>query len=197
MTEREEKILDMSEELFDEMFEARLPAMERYIEEHSKEVVGELISALEKVLRQVEMQQNQGEKMPIAYLVFSYLYSGMELKRKRIRIDAMDQRFYADITESAIYLDLDCFYQFYEKDLELIKANINKYFPRIYEYEFVTVRQEYAMYYHEVVQQFLEDLLESSDEEILFDGIKTADTVVALFGSYMDQADVICKWGGT
>jgi len=191
MMERQEKLLKEIEELLSEQFIKGCEKITAYCEEHSQELVTELLLALRQVMEQASSLQDNGQKGQIKYLVFSLLHSGIVVGKNHIRIDAMDAGFYSDPAECVSYLNLAGIYQSFEEDIAGIKNELSRNIPRIREYEMDIVRYEYAVYYRQVVKAFLQTMLEEMDGDTMFGCVGRDASVQVLFGEYMDRAEVL------
>lgn len=196
MTDRKKRIDAFCRDVLPDQFNKSCPEIVGWCEEHCQEMVSELLDALKIVTGKVKTLQQSGKKGKIKYLVFSHLYTGMILGHKRIRIDAMDQGLYGDITDTEAYLDMEGIYQFLAADLEAIKEELRRSIPQILEYEIERIRYEYMMRYQGMAKAFIKAILEEVDSALLLAEINCEAQVTVLFGGYMDHADVILKLKG-
>lgn len=186
---REDKINRELESVLPDVFLQTCKKIEANQEEYSHEMNLEVIESIRAVIDQVCHLQKDRKKGKIKYILFSHLHSGLLLQQKQIRIDMMDERFYLDSAETAVYLDFSGVYQYFEEDIQRIKREVIKSVPRMREYEVDIIRYVYAGYYHRIAKQYLTNLLEGINLLTLCSDIKMESAVYVLFGEYMGEAD--------
>lgn len=197
MIDRKSEILKIMNEILPEQFFKSSGNIAMFCEEHSRDTVHGFLKAFREAVERAVILQNRGEKGKMGYILFSYLYSSIFLKRYFIRIDLMDCGFYSDTAQSTSYWDAGSIYHLFEEDVETIRKEIGKHIPRIREYEADYIRYAYAPYYHGIARDFIQSMLEEVIPEANFLP-KRADMeerVQILFGEYMGQADVLFTLG--
>lgn len=166
------------------------------LNENGETVWEELETALWDVLNQAVKAKDKGRKGDIHYLAFSFLKSGIYLDRLEWHINALDDGFYLDETETAGYYT-PAFLNFsYVKDLEELRKALGKEFIRIQNFEWDRVKEVYAGYYDAFMFSMVESLKERIAEEMADSGM-TADGCRLIYGEYMDKAEIICEVQGT
>lgn len=162
-------------------------------EENSRNMVHQFLKAFIRAKEQAIISQDNNKKGRLAYILFSNLYSSMFLKRYLIRIDLMDGGFYSDTSPSTSYWDAADIYYLFEEDVKAVSENIEKYFPRIREYEVDYIRYAYMPYYHRICKAFVQSILTEalSEEGFLPCKDRLDSQVRILFGEYMGQADTL------
>ena len=183
---RIEKINQCIPAICSNVFEQSLKKIESYCEEESRNVTLEFVEAMNHLMDQVYSSQQEKGKGKLCYLVFSHLHSGILLQHSRIRLEAMDHRFYTDPIETAVHLNANGIYQFLEEDLISIKKEAIQLVPRIYEYELDLIRYEYELYYHRAAKQWIRELLEGIEPDVWFErdygGTVCEDVVWRIYG---------------
>lgn len=166
------------------------------LNENGETVWKELKTALWDALNQAGAAKEKGGKGDIHYLAFSFLKSGIYLDRLEWYINALDDGFYLDETETAGYYTPAFLNASYAKDLEEIRKALGKEFIRIQNYEWDRVKEVYAGYYDAFMFSMVESLKERIAEEMADSGM-TADGCRLIYGEYMDKAEIICEVQGT
>lgn len=191
---RMEKINGCLPTICSPVFANSIKRIEAYCEKNSREVSQEFVEALTNLFDELAKKQPKKQKGKLNYLVFSPLQSGIQLGQKRIRLEAMDYRFSMDPMETAVHLDAEGIYHFFEEDIEQIKKEAIQVVPRIYEYELDLIRYEYAGYYHSVAKQWVKELLSELEPGVWLDKIETEPCVKLLFGGYQEAAELLLVW---
>ncbi|MFV0239098.1 MAG: hypothetical protein ACK5H4_03525 [Lacrimispora sphenoides] len=166
-------------------------------EENSREMAHSFVEAFKVAMEQAVNLQDRKEKGNVGYILFSHLYSSMFLKQYLIRIDLMDRGFYSDTAQSMSYWDAGNIYHLFEEDVEAIRKELERDFPRIREYETDSIRYAYATYYHRLAKTFIQAILEEAlpEKGFLPEQARLENRVSILFGEYMGEADVLFKLG--
>ncbi len=194
--DRKERLAECMKELLPLQFEMSGVAVTQYCSEHAWEVASEVLTGLSTAIEQAVRLQQEKKKGAVKYVIFSCLYSGMFLQRDRIRVDILDERFYGDEAEAAVYLDLNGIYQNFETDIKQLYTQAVKAIFQIQRYEMDYIRFEYMMYYHRMAKAFIKAVLEETEVSFLFADAVYCDEVNVLFGGYMDEADYLLTLRG-
>ncbi len=195
--DRKEEFMTAMEYILPEQFSKSSRSITLHCEKHSKEIVHTFLEAFKAAVEQTTILQDQKKKGKVRYILFSHLYSSIFLQRYLIRIDLMDHAFYSDSSQAVSYWDARDIYQLFEEDVEAIRKELGKNFPRIYEYEADFIRYAYAPYYHGVTKAFLLAMLEEAlpERNFLPQQDRLESFVSILFGEYMGEADVLFQLG--
>lgn len=195
--DRKEEFMTAMEYILPEQFSKSSRSITLHCEKHSKEIVHTFLEAFKTAVEQTTILQDQKKKGKVRYILFSHLYSSIFLQRYLIRIDLMDLTFYSDSSQAVSYWDARDIYQLFEEDVEAIREELGKNFPRIHEYEADFIRYAYAPYYHGVTKAFLLAMLEEAlpERNFLPHQDRLESFVSILFGEYMGEADVLFQLG--
>lgn len=194
---RKEELLSAIKQLLPQQFINSSKKIVTYCEENSREMVYQFLKAFISAKEQAIAFQNNNEKGKLSYILFSNLYSSIFLKRYLIRIDFMDGGFYNDTAQSTSYWNADNIYYLFEEDIKAICEKIEKWFPRIREYEVDYIRYAYMPYYHGITKTFIQSMLTEAfmEEGFLPYKDKVENQVRILFGEYMGETDVLFVLG--
>ena len=195
--DRKEEFMTAMEYILPEQFSKSSRSITLHCEKHSKEIVHTFLDAFKTAVEQTTILQDQKKKGKVRYILFSHLYSSIFLQRYLIRIDLMDHAFYSDSSQAVSYWDARDIYQLFEEDVEAIREEMGKIFPRIHEYEADFIRYAYAPYYHGVTKAFLLAMLEETlpERNFLPQQDRLESFVSILFGEYMGEADILFQLG--
>lgn len=195
--DRKEELMTAMESLLPEQLSKSIRSITLHFEKHSKEIVHTFLEAFKKAVEQAAVLQDEKKKGKVRYILFSYLHSSIFLQRYLIRIDLMDHTFYSDSSQAVSYWDARDIYQLFEGDVEAIREQLGKNYPRIREYEADYIRYAYAPYYHGVTKAFLQAMLEEAlpESNFLPQQDRLESFVSILFGEYMGEADILFHIG--
>lgn len=195
--DRKEEFMTAMEPILQEQFSKSSRCITSHCEKHSKKIVHTFLKAFKAVVEQTTILQDEKKKGKVKYILFSHLYSSMFLQHYLIRIDLMDPAFYNDSSHAVSYWDARYIYEFFEEDVEAIRKELGKIFPRIREYEADYIRYAYAPYYHRLTKAFLQAMFQEavSESNFLPQRERLERCVMILFGEYMGEADVLFHLG--
>lgn len=194
MSDRREKILEVTESLIPEIWQQSSVETGLFCEERSKELAEGVLSAIEQGIRQIVRNVGKEGLEQIRYLLFSCLNSSIFLRKYLIRIEISGPELYLETPMAEMYWDAGDIYRLFERDIEAIQRGMASQIPRIRSYEVDEIRYAYAPYYHGMAKAFISEMMAeivgSCAEET---GREKQEQLMILFGEYMGEADVLYR----
>ena len=190
--DRRDTMISAIQDCMEETFLESCGQIQTELNEKGETVWGELKTALRDVLNQAGKAKEKDDKGDIHYLAFSFLKSGIYLGHLEWYINALDDGFYLDETDTAGYYIPGFLNKSYTRDLEEIRKALGKEFVRIQNFEWDRIKEVYAGYYDALMFRMVESLKEMIAEEMADSGI-TGDGCRLIYGEYMDKAEIICE----
>ena len=193
MNEREKSIYEAGKALLAGRLAQNIREIEAEFQSSPEEYCKTFFDAIQELLGRVTGEQAQGAKGPLRYIFISYLQLSLYTGRYQLRLDAYDDRQYADLTDTHVYWSPDFIFQYIDADIAYFREHAHRHVPRVREYEVMRFALRYAMHYYQIARQFAEDLIGSA----LAKNIPDAETLTVRFGGYMDQTEVLFETGAT
>ncbi|MDR0469896.1 MAG: hypothetical protein LBH09_07985 [Peptococcaceae bacterium] len=198
MPSLEERQREMSEYLKDDaerIFSERTSQTMERLHTHKAEILQSLIDAMRSSSALVQPIIASGRKQKVKYLQFSFLLSGVLTRELRLKMDFLDARYYADITDSGGYWDYSALLPFVDEDMEILRNKLLKQFRRVMEYELSDIRMVYCVGLFAIMEMALTELVaETAFAEALAEVFEPE--VFVLYGAYHDQAKLIATIAG-
>ena len=160
----------------------------------SSQLCSSLCVALLQILKQVQSLQKLGQKGSIAYISFSLLQSNVLLDQFALHIDAYDERFLLDGSETAAEWDFSLLIQSIDTDFESVAQVLRKTQIRVQEYEILELKRSYQTCYYPVVLEFLPTLLDECLMQLPLDTIQLCPEIVFTFGKYLEKQLPFYTW---
>ena len=199
MSERREKILEVTGNMFSEQFEKSSTETVLHCEKESSRIIEGLLKALGEVISQAFCKEEKNNAK-VQYLLFSCLHSSIFLQKYLIRIDLMGEGLYNDNPLGTSYWDGEDIYCLFEKDISEFRRRMEGKVPRIRAYEMNYVRYAYAPYYHRMTKAFISEMLEEmldgalaceAETRTVQENTKEEGQIKIMFGEYMGEADIL------
>jgi len=105
MSDRREKILEVTESLIPEIWQQSSVETGLFCEERSKELAEGVLSAIEQGIRQIVRNVGKEGLEQIRYLLFSCLNSSIFLRKYLIRIEISGPELYLETPMAEMYCD--------------------------------------------------------------------------------------------
>lgn len=165
------------------------------IERDGEKIWNEIKEILDEVSEKIVMGQREGKKGKIKYLSFNFLQLSSYTNKLQWYITAFDENFYIDEQDVGIYYSPIYLNEKYLHELEYMNKILRQKYIRIQNYEWDMIKRVYAVYYDSIMQVLLENLLEMMREYIATSDICISNTVLIIYGQYMDEAKILYEVG--
>jgi hypothetical protein len=190
LEERKRGIDEYLAERIKTLYPARMQEAVEYARTHKSKLTDGLVSVLAAAAASAKSLIDGGIKQKVKCLQFSYLFSAALMKELRLRIDLYDSRHYGDLSEACSYWDYGSLFPYIDEDMATLKAESIKRFTRVMDYEFTDVRLYYHIWLFALTESILAELISENAFMASLTDIFDSEVTV-LFGSYLDQAEVI------
>lgn len=191
MDEKTNEILEYIQPYMQKACYISCNAVKAVIETQGNRLWKELQNIMDVLFRKAVIQQKEGKKGYIKYLVFSFLWQYIDRERLVWRIEALDDGFYLDEMELAVFFCPEFLQERFESDLCMLYQETEKKFLRLQSYEKEGVRREYAEYYFWIFYRLLESMTNLIIKEVRNSDIIRTDQFKMIYGRYMDKAIII------
>ncbi len=188
---RKTQIIDYIQLYMDQCFLESCQLIQHEVEEKGNEIWREVKEILQELFKEIEAMQKQHEKGKIQYLIFNFRISGLLTDRMEIYIDALDDSFYLDGSETARSYYPDFLQEEFRQDIEKLVGWVEKKFLRLQEHEMSEIKRKYAEYYDEILCEMVRSLSELIVREIKDSSIEITDNITMAYGKYMDEAVIV------
>ncbi len=191
---REEQFLDCIRRCM----EQRSMCLERDTWELYKNKENAIVESFQKVLgmaiQQTEEMIASGSKQPISYIQLSYLLSGALLGEHLLKVDFYDYHYYGDMQEIDCFWDYGALFPQYEQELGFLERELRQALPRISAYELQKAQTYYQVGNFMVLETILQDMMQKIKPEERLGNSSAVDGAV-FYGAYLDQSEMIYRWG--
>ncbi|MFR4440706.1 MAG: hypothetical protein ACLT46_13320 [Hungatella sp.] len=161
---------------------------------NERDIVDSFQNAFLTGMEQLHDIMTSGKKQAISYIQISYLLSTALSGEKLIKIDFYDRHYYGDIYEADCFWDYGKLFPEYKEELILLKKELQQVLPRITSYEFQKASTYYQIGNFIVLETVVKDMLYKIKPEEL-PGKYLAANGGVFYGAYLDQSEMIYKWG--
>jgi len=190
MEKRQKNIFETGEIILAERLSKNITAIQEDFQENMEKYYGGFLRTIQNLLEQVEKVQERNDKGALCYICISYLQSSLYTGSYQLRIDAYDEKFYADLAETCVYWSPDFIFKYMNDDIDYFRESIGNHVVRVKTFEVMDFAGKYIMNYYRIVQQFVADLMIVIMEEL---DIQNRENVEITFGGYMDQSIDLLK----
>ena len=157
-------------------------------------IVESFQEVLGMAIQQIGEMIASGSKQPVSYIQLSYLLSGALLGEHLLKVDFYDYHYYGDMQE------IDCFWHYgalfpqYEQELGFLERELRQALPRISAYELQKAQTYYQVGNFMVLETILQDMMQKIKPEERLGGSSAVNGAV-FYGAYLDQSEMIYRWG--
>ena len=189
---RKTELMKYIQPYMEEYFQISCTLIQKDIERNGEEIWSELKNILYKLFIIVKERQTHHKKRDLQYLNFNFLQSGIYTSKFELCIDALDDGFYLDKQETALYY-CPCFLQEkYQKDICGLLQQAESKFIRLQEYELVEIKKQYTAVYDCIVYEWIKSLAKLILQEVVRSSVGITDKFMLIYGKYMDEAIILC-----
>ena len=178
--------------------EQRSMCLERDTWELYKRKEHAVVESFQKVfgmaMQQAEEMIACGNKQPISYIQLSYLLSGALLGEHLLKVDFYDYHYYGDMQEIDCFWDYGALFPQYEQELRFLEKELRQALPRISAYELQKAQTYYQVGNFMVLETILQDMMQKIKPEERLGGSSAVNGAV-FYGAYLDQSEMIYRWG--
>lgn len=189
--DRREQILKYIQPYMKGCFQRSCSLIQAKLEYYANEIWEELRSKINECLNHASVIQKQQNKGKLQYLVFSFLQCGVYLECLELRIELLDDCFYLDEEEAAVYYCPSFLQEEYVKDQNFLQKKAGEKFVRLQNYERVDLKREYSGFYQSILFRMIESLTEMILELIADYMIFVEEDFKIIFGEYMGNAIIL------
>lgn len=175
----------------EECFRKSCDAIQTEIDFHACEIWGGLRCSIVECLKHAGALQHQQKKGKLQYLVFSFLQCGVYLERLELRLDLLDDGFYLDEEEAAVYYCPYFMQNRFVDDLIFLQKKAGEKFVRLQNHERMDIKREYADFYQSILFQMVKSLSNVILEVMVDYKIFVEEDFKIIFGEYMGNAIVL------
>ena len=191
---REEQFLDCIRSCM----ERRSMCLEQDTWEVYKKNKDAIVESFQEVLGMAMQQAEEmiacGSKQPISYIQLSYLLSGALLGEHLLKVDFYDYHYYGDMQEIDCFWDYGALFPQYEQELRFLEKELRQALPRISAYELQKAQTYYQVGNFMVLETILQDMMQKIKPEERLGGSSAVNGAV-FYGAYLDQSEMIYRWG--
>ena len=191
---REEQFLDCIRSCM----ERRSMCLEQDTWEVYKKNKDAIVESFQEVLgmaiQQIGEMIASGSKQPVSYIQLSYLLSGALLGEHLLKVDFYDYHYYGDMQEIDCFWDYGALFPQYEQELRFLEKELRQALPRISAYELQKAQTYYQVGNFMVLETILQDMMQKIKPEERLGGSSAVNGAV-FYGAYLDQSEMIYRWG--
>lgn len=175
----------------EECFRCTCRLIQRDVDSCGRQIWKELKEKIDEVLQLTSDLQKQNKKGSIQYLVFNFLRNSTSRDKLSLYIQTLDDSFYLDEQETAVYYYPSFLQDKYVDDLSCLYRKAEEKFIRLQSYELTSIKELYTEFYFSIVFSLIQQLSELIIKEVIMSNIQVTDSFKIIYGEYMDQAIVI------
>ncbi len=157
-------------------------------------IVESFQEVLSMAIQQIGEMIASGSKQPISYIQLSYLLSGALLGEHLLKVDFYDCHYYGDLQEIDCFWDYGALFPQYEQELGVLERELRQAIPRISAYELQKAQTYYQVGNFMVLGTILQDMMQKIKPEERLGGSSAVNGAV-FYGAYLDQSEMIYRWG--
>lgn len=187
-SDRRELIAQFLQPYMEECFRKSCSLIQTELDCNASKIWGELRNKINECLNYAYIMQQQQKKGRLQYLVFSFLQCGVYFERLELRIELLDDGFYLDEEEAAVYYCPYFLQERYEDDLNFLQKKAGEKFVRLQNYERMDIKRAYASFYQSISFRMIESVTEIILELITDYKILAEEDFKIIFGEYMGNA---------
>lgn len=175
----------------EECFQHTCQLVQTEIETSGSQIWDELKEKLDEVLKLVAEMQKRQKKGNIQYLGFYFLQNSIWRDKLNFQVNALDDSFYLDESETARCFCPAFLQDKYGSDISCLYEKAKEKIIRIQKYELVKLKEYYAVYYYSIMYRMIESLAEKIMLEVKESNVRITDKFKIIYGGYMDRATII------
>ncbi|MBQ9989543.1 MAG: hypothetical protein IJP31_01160 [Lachnospiraceae bacterium] len=193
--ERKEQYIALMKELLTAYYEGAHARIQKAPNQQKKEWKKGLIKVLERAAKDLRELIYNGQKGRIQYVHFSYLLSGALSEELLIRLDAYDKRYYRDVEEVECYWDYSSIFPDFSAEFNRLAEELRKRMIRVQSSEVSRLKIGMMVLNAVIMETVLSEMIISKEVEQLLEEF-CEEKACILYGTYLDQAEVIHQLGG-
>ena len=187
--DRRKELVDAAEEIQKELFASHIRELEaEYRKQERREEAGKAFAEL------FQHWKRQGDRKARC-LGICYRYGSMLMGTYELRLVLYGEDFYLDRNPEVCVWKPPCFFEMFEKDMEVILKKLKSTYPRIYVYEEDAVRLRCVEYYLAALHRLCMDMTEEILHTEEFRRMKRADDFYIFFGRYRGEGEILYRAG--
>lgn len=188
---RQEKIIEYLQNKMEECFRYTCRLIQRDVDSCGRQIWKELKEKIDEILQFTVDLQKQNKKGSIQYFVFSFLRNSTSSAKLSFYIHTLDDSFYLDEQETAVYYYPSFLQDRFADDLSWLYRKAEEKFIRLQSYELTSIIELYIEFYFSIMYKWIQQLSELIIKEVIKSSIQITDGFKIIYGEYMDQAVVI------